>query len=589
MTKAREAWLVAALAVLPLLPFLGAAVSIDAPVFVAVAEQIAAHPLDPYGFELVWDPTSPRVAEFNHNPPLLSYWLAPVVATLGTQEWALHAALLPFPLLAALAFLGIARRLAGAGAMPVALLVATPAFVLLATTLLLDVPVLALMLASVYALLRANDGGGARWECASGLAAAAAALTKYVGMSALPLLAAGLLLLPARAPITRARWLRIVGIPLVVLAGWGAFTHAVYGSVHFLGGVSLVAAKGSVKGEVWNQVLSLPVFYGAALGFPILAWLARLARGAGGPGLTLASLAAGAAVVVLALPEGNPVRRAPLDVEEATLGAIAYAGALIAWGEAGWRAARSRGREDRFLLLWLGGLLVFSALVNWHVNAADALLAAPPLLLLMFRHGARPSPRAGALWAASLLAFSLLLTASDVRQRSVYREAAVRIAREIGDAPGARWLVGQWGFQHYLVREGFLPIRPPQYHPRFGASTLAAGDWVAVARNVSQLDVAGIMAAYGVERVRVWRFAAWLPLRATNPDAGAGFYTHMAGYVPFAWSWVPLEEIVLARVTSAPDPPPKSGADGSTPLGSEGRAIVVDRPRRQPIGGAATD
>ncbi len=80
MTNRREGLIVAALASLPLLPFLNAAFSIDAPVFVAVAEQIAAHPLDPYGFDLVWDPSSPRVAEFNHNPPLLSYWLAPVIA-----------------------------------------------------------------------------------------------------------------------------------------------------------------------------------------------------------------------------------------------------------------------------------------------------------------------------------------------------------------------------------------------------------------------------------------------------------------------------------------------------------------------------
>jgi 4-amino-4-deoxy-L-arabinose transferase-like glycosyltransferase len=551
MTRSREAWLVGALAVLPLLPFLGAAVSIDAPVFVAVAEQIAAHPLDPYGFEMVWDPTSPHVFEFNHNPPLLSYWLAPVVALLGPQEWALHLAVLPFPLVAALSFLGIARRLASAGAAPVALLVSTPAFLLLATTLMLDVPVLALMLASVYALLRANDAGGAGWECAAGFAAGAAALTKYVGMSALPLLAAGLVLLPARTPATPARWLRVAGIPVAILAVWGAWTHALYGSVHFGGGVSLVVAKGLSANELWNQTLSLPVYYGAALGFPILLWVARLARGAGTE-LAVAGLVAGALVMVLVLPEGRPIRRASLDLEEAVLGAIAIAGAVVAWGGAGWRALRSGAAADRFLLAWLTGLLVFSALVNWHVNAADALLAAPPLLLLVYRHGLRPSPRAGAAWAAALLAVALVLTAADVRQRNVYREVAREIAQEIGDAPGRRWLIGQWGFQHYLVREGFEPIRPPQYHGRFGLSELAGGDWVATARNVPQLDVTGIMAAYGVAPVRIWTFEARLPLRVNHPDAGGGFYSHVAGYVPFAWSHLPLDQVGLARVTSAP-------------------------------------
>ena len=60
------------------------------------------------------------------------------------------------------------------------------------------------------------------------------------------------------------------------------------------------------------------------------------------------------------------------------------------------------------------------------------------------------------------------------------------------------------------------------------------------------------MGAYGLRAVRVWRFEAPLPLRTTNPDAGGGFYSHQSGFVPFSWSDAPLEEIGLARVTSAP-------------------------------------
>lgn len=562
MTTRREGLIVAVLTLLPLLPFLNAAFSIDAPVFVAVAEQIAAHPLDPYGFELVWDPTSPRVAEFNHNPPLLSYWLAPVIALAGPAEWALHAALLPFPLIAALCFLGIARRVTGSGLAPAALLVCTPAFLLLATTLLLDVPVLAAMLLAVYALLRANEGGGVGWEWVAGLAAAAAGLTKYVGFAITPLLAAGLLLLPALparpsdvpAASARAlwRWLRVVGVPLLCFCLWGLFTNAQYGSVHFAGGVAFVSAKSFAPREFWNQALSVPVYFGAALGFPVLAWIARMARAGHGTELGVAGVVAGAVVMGFVLPEGTPVRRAPLGLEEAAFGAIAFAGAVLVWGQGGWRSARAADPLDRFLLLWLVGLLVYSSCVNWHVNAADALLAAPPAILLLFRHDTRPTPRTAGIWVGVLLLVSLLLTASDVEQRGVYRDTAAEIAREIGDAPGERWLVGQWGFQYYLARQGFRPVLPPQYHERFGRSELAAGDWVATARNVSQLDVKGVMARYGLTPVRFWRWPARLPLRATNPDAGGGFYSHQSGFVPIAWSRELLEEIGLARVVSTP-------------------------------------
>ncbi len=171
-----------ALVVLPLLPFLGKAFSIDAPVFLAMARQILEAPADPYGFDMVWDSSSPHAAAFNRNPPLLSYYLAPFVALFGDSEVALHGAALPFAVTAAFAFYGIARRVAGDGLAPAALLVATPAFLVLATTLMLDVPVLACMLVAVYALLRsAEPGAPGGWAWLSGAAAAAAGLAKYVG------------------------------------------------------------------------------------------------------------------------------------------------------------------------------------------------------------------------------------------------------------------------------------------------------------------------------------------------------------------------------------------------------------------------
>ncbi len=277
----RDLALVCALAWVPLLPFLDAAVSIDAPVFLAVSRQILAAPADPFGFEMIWDPTSPHVAQFNHNPPLLSYYLAVWLAIFGEREWVLHTSLLPFPLLLGLSFYGIAARLARPALGPTLLLLATPAFLVLASALLLDVPMLAWMLFAVYALLRSSQGGGARWELAAGVAAAAAGLTKYAGISTAPLLAAGLALLPsaaARAPGRAPQWarvLRVLGVPLLVWGLWGVYTHWLYGSAHFAGGLSLVGRRSFAPAAFWNQVSSVPVYYGCALLFPI-AFLPRL-------------------------------------------------------------------------------------------------------------------------------------------------------------------------------------------------------------------------------------------------------------------------------------------------------------------------
>jgi hypothetical protein len=148
------------------------------------------------------------------------------------------------------------------------------------------------------------------------------------------------------------------------------------------------------------------------------------------------------------------------------------------------------------------------------------------------------------LWLALSLPFSWLLMAVDAEQGDVYREGARRIVGEIGAQPGARWFVGHWGLQHYLEREGFQSVVPPMY----GRSDLAKDDWVATARNVSQLDVSQNMRRHTLREVWSWNFESVLPLRTTNADAGAGFYSHHAGYLPFAFSRLPLDRVQLGRV-----------------------------------------
>ena len=107
-------------------------------------------------------------------------------------------ACLPIPVAAALSFLGIARRLGPDAFGATALLVTTPAFVVLASSLLLDVPMLAASLFGVYALLRGVEPGREGWLWAAGAAAGAAALLKYSGLATAPLLAAGAWLLAER-------------------------------------------------------------------------------------------------------------------------------------------------------------------------------------------------------------------------------------------------------------------------------------------------------------------------------------------------------------------------------------------------------
>ncbi len=550
----REEALVACLALAPLLPFLGAAVSLDAPVFLAVARRILAAPLDPYGFDLVWDPTSPAVAAFNQNPPLLSYYLAPWIAAFGEREWILHAALLPFPLLAALSLLGIARRTGERALLAPLLYAATPAAVVLGTTLMLDVPMLALFLFSVYALLRGREAeSGLGWPLAAGLAAAASGLLKYVGMASAPLLGAGVwLLYRRRGPAL----LSAVAVPLALWSAWLAFTSGAYGRPHLLGATEIAADKSLLPRELLGQLLSVPVYYGAALCFPIFAWGRALLGRTPGLELAVAAALAGAGVAYAVLPAGLPPRRGPLQLEEAVLAALSFGAAVFLVARCLRPGPIVASREQAFLALWLAGFGVFSLAVNWHVNAADALLAAPPLLLLLARDAAlRPGPRLTALWCAATLSLSLGLAWAESAQAGAYRLAAREIAEEIGERGGGRWFVGHWGLQYYLEREGFRAVAPPHYGGDWARERIQTGDWIVSAVNLTQMDVGSALAGLRVREVRRWQPGLALPLRTNNPDAGAGFYSHHVGYVPWAWSRARLEDVALGRVEYARSSP----------------------------------
>jgi 4-amino-4-deoxy-L-arabinose transferase-like glycosyltransferase len=537
----RERLCVAALALLPQLPFLDAAVSLDGPVFVAVAKQILAHPLDPFGFEMLWDPSSAQAAAFNRNPPLVSYTLAAWMALGASSERALHAALLPFALLAALSFHGIARRIAGPGPGLACLLCASPAFVVLGSAILLDVPVLAFGLLAVYALLRGRDADGARWQWLAGCAAALAGLAKYVGLATLPLVALGAWLLCAE----RRALVRVALPPLAFWGAWGSYTQLRYGAPHLLGSADVVIAA-RLASSYPNQWVSLPIYWGACLGFPVALWLRALAGRTRGAELGIGCLLAATAAVWFVLPAGEPPRRIPLATQHLVLGSVAGAAGAFAFAVAQ-SAWRRRDPVDRFLALWLAGQAAFSAFVNWHVNAADALLAAPPLLLLVARDPACAlSPRAMRISAGLTLLLSLGLALAELQQANAYRDAARAIEAELRGQPGRRWFVGQWGLQHYLEAQGFRAVPPTQ----LGPAELEVGDWIVSARNVSQLEVARNLARYEIRGVFGFPVESRWPLRTENGDAGAGFYSHHTGYLPFAISRVPLDDVRLGRVIS---------------------------------------
>src|SRR5277367_2845801 len=73
-SKGRSYILLAVLTLVCLAPFSGKPFHMDDPLFVWTAQQIVHHPLDPYGFNVVWYTTTAPASEIVKNPPLAAYY-----------------------------------------------------------------------------------------------------------------------------------------------------------------------------------------------------------------------------------------------------------------------------------------------------------------------------------------------------------------------------------------------------------------------------------------------------------------------------------------------------------------------------------
>jgi hypothetical protein len=455
-------------------------VLIDGTAYLAFARQIAAHPLDPYGFMLYWS-SAPLPAFEVLAPPVVPYWLALGIKLFGERPRLLELWMFPFVWLLAWSVRDLLRRFA-AGA-PVrgllALIMLSPA-VLPTVNLMLDVPALAFGLASVALLARAGDRARARgaWPlaAAAGLVAALAIQTKYNMLVVLPVLGWYGLTHGRRALALSAA---AVAVAVAGFAGWELFVAAAHGQSHFLFQTVHRTAGTSLSAKL-------------ALVSPLVAHLGCLGAGAG----LVAAGALGISRRRLAVAAGVWLAAFLL------IAAVPYRWALIAPGhslfvKAFWRAAgllvlsalaacavllgRRRGpagADGRFLAGWLL-LELAGTLATTPFPAARRVIGLAVVGALLAARAAgrfgrlhprrRPAPWMLGFGIATGVAIAALDTVDAYPEKVCATRAAAVSAAAASPAGSTTWYTGHWGFQYYAERAGMRPVVP-------GRSTLARGD-----------------------------------------------------------------------------------------------------------------
>ncbi|MCC7398726.1 MAG: hypothetical protein IT455_16785 [Planctomycetes bacterium] len=445
------------------------------------AAQVAAAPLDPYGFDLVWH-QKPAPAWDVMVAPVHSYYWAPAIRLFGDSPVAWHLWFLPVHWLFCHGLLLLLRRFARPHAAPLLAAIALGPNVLPGVNLMLEVPMLALAFASLNVLLRAFDQKSLGLAVGAGCLFGLAFQTKY---SAMGFFAPWVLFGIWRA---RPREL-LVGLAAAACTALGiegliALSHG--SGSYFLRCLELTQRRD------WHHLSRGLLLHVAVLGMP--AALLAL-RGFGLRGITVVLVAAVYAFgyVGIAMVRDDDDRSAM----EGAIDSLGYlAMAAVTWGTAAWLLLRLSWRGLRrllrrgswrglpaamrgglFLAAWFACELVSSLVVSPFPAARRVLMITVAFTiaagwLCARRRGTSTTVRNVAI--ASVL-LGIGYQAIDFIEGRAWVSAAtgtVDYARRL-DPQAKVFFTGGWGFEFYAPRAGMAPLLRD-------VTTVQRGDFIAV-------------------------------------------------------------------------------------------------------------
>ncbi len=535
--------------ILSLLPFSTKAFNVDDTLFLFAARQILKHPLDPYGFQLVWNTSRESMFDVTRNPPLACYYAALVGRTAGWSERAFHLAFLLPALALVLGTYRLARRYTRFPLLAALAVLLTPGVLVSATSVMCDTMMVALWVWAVILWVEGLEPLNDVSLLASSFLIAASALTKYFGLALIPLLLVYSLLRLRRF----GSWVVYFLIPILSVVGYELWTAALYGrgliyDAAKFAGTQREFQQGSTMG---HALVSLSFMGGCTLSaltlMPLLWSRKQILTGALVSGIAAASLMAnwvdyGARVGGGLAPQSMMQHWAITSFQLAFCILSGVSVLAMAIGDV-W--TNTKDPESWLLALWVVGTWIFAGFLNWTVNARSVLPLIPAAGILMFRRldrspgiltQSRPAAVASGLAIAALLSFAI--TASDVAWANSAREAAGLIYQKTRGERGTVFFLGHWGFQYYMQTLGFIPA--DEIYSRF-----RVGDLVIVPVNNTEL----------IPLPRQFDFIEQEDLKllpgnlvtTMNWGMGAGFYSSYWGPLPFAFGNVPPEEYQIGR------------------------------------------
>ena len=544
-----------AIVVCVLAPFLGKAFHIDDPLFLWIAQQISKNPTDPYGFSVNWYSVAQPMFSIMQNPPLGSYYLAGAAAAVGWSEPALHLAFLLPAIAAITGTFFVARRLCGSPFSAACITLFAPVFLVSATGVMCDVLMLAFWIWGIECWLRGYENDNWMFPAIASVLIAAAALTKYFGISLVPLLAIYTLVRERRFSLR----LSFLILPLLVIAGYEYATRAAYGQGLF-SNATIYSWSHSVEA---NKQILRPLVTGLSfLGGGLIGALFFVPLMNARKFLLLTGIAFVALVPLfyffVARAFSSGIGLATMAGEGALFAAVGIGILALAVGD----TLRKCTAESLLLSLWVVGTFIFAAFMNWSVTSRTILPIAPALGILLARRfeangGAEPK-RPFAMWCPIVpgAILSLLIAAADYSLAETARSAARYFQQRLQPESRVVWFQGHWGFQYYMEKWGArsfdvensrLSLEDVMIVPLSNTNLVPLHNDDVIFPEKVEFPHLAFLATMSKGAALSTYPSALGPLMAGN-GAGVGFYSSVWGPLPWGIMAVAPEYYYLVRI-----------------------------------------
>ena len=536
-----------------LLPFVGKAFHIDDPLFLWTAEQVSVDPADFFGFDVNWYGVVEPIWAVTKNPPLASYYIALVAAVGGWSEISLHLGMILPALALALGIHQLALHLCREARLAALIALATPAFLVSATSLMSDVSMLALWVWAIAIFMRGLEGQRTRDFVLAGVLMGLCALTKYFGLALIPLLIA----YASRRERRAGPWLWSIAVACVMVGAYDLYTRGLYGFDPLLDMMGYANEPDIVATPPFLRQSAIGLFFlggctlGSILWIPFV-WPRRA--------LTIVV----SCIAVLALGVAYLFAQASwgLDIELQEF-LFAAAGIHVLF-LAGADCHARRDPESVLLLLWVLGVFVFAAFTNWTANGRSILPVIPALGILI----ARAVERRGGLCTRIQLpivavgfAIAGVVAVADAQLAGSARTAARRLSAPLERAGARLYFQGSWGFQRYMELAGVERLK-------IGESRLRLGDRIVMAGNNSNVYRLPRGYAHLIEVEEVPK-SGWIAIMSRLRSAG--YHASVWGPLPFSFGDPGPEEYRVFVILKEWAPEPYYRSKSTEPGAVEGR------------------